>query len=82
MKQLRALCAAMMLLTALSVTSLAGEISTGVVSPAPPPPASATTTEPAHMTTEATDRTSQSPTEFETLVTEISWGFLQLLSGF
>lgn len=79
MKKLRELCAAMMLLTLLSLSVRAGEISTGVVSPPPPPPASATATEPGHITTG--EIAGPSTLEANTLLTEITMSLLQLLSA-
>jgi len=76
MKHLRKLCAAMTLIFVLSLYALAGEIHTNVVSP--PPPASATTTEPGDITTDGTESATQS----ETLLTEITLSLLQLLSVF
>jgi len=77
MKKLQELCAAMTLLVVLSVSALAGEISTGVVSPPPPPPsASATATELGEITTGETE----SALEAESLLSEITLSFLQLLS--
>lgn len=79
MTHLRKLSAAVTLIFVLSLYALAGEIHTDVVSPPPPPPpASATTTEPGDITTDATESATQS----ETLLTEITLSLLQLLSVF
>ncbi len=78
MKKIQGLCAAIMLLFALTGSALAGHIGTEAVPPPPPPPASATTTEPGHITTDA----AESLVEPETLVTEITLSLLQLLSVF
>ena len=78
MKKIRGLCAATTLLVVLSVSVVAGDISTNAVPPPPPPPASATTTEPAHVTTDET----QSTIESETLIAEITLSLLQLLAVF
>jgi hypothetical protein len=78
MKKLQGLCAAMTLLIFVSVSTPAGEISTGVVSPPPPPPASATVTEPGEIGTGAAAEPTL--TESETLLTEITLSVLRLLS--
>jgi hypothetical protein len=77
MKKIRGLCAVTTLLIVLSVSVVAGDISTNVIPP-PPPPASATTTEPGHITTDET----QNAIEAETLITEITLSLLQLLAVF
>lgn len=79
MTTLRKLCAATMLLIALSLPALAGTIHTDFVPPPPPPPpASATAGEPNETTVPVTDTTS----ETESLITELTLSFLQLLSVF
>lgn len=78
MKKIQELCAAMTLLIFVSVSALAGEITTGVVSPPPPPPASATVTEPIPIGTDAATEPMQG--EPGTLLTEITLSLLQLLS--
>ena len=80
MKKLQALCAAIMLVIALSVSAQAGEITTGAVSPPPPPPASAMATEPGHIGTDATVDPTQNFVQSETLVSELTLSLLQLLS--
>lgn len=77
MKKIRDFCAATTLLIMLSVSVVAGDISTNVVPP-PPPPASVTTTEPRDITTDET----QSEIESETLIAEITLSLLQLLAVF
>jgi hypothetical protein len=77
MKKIRGLCAATTLLIVLSVSVVAGDISTNAVPP-PPPPASATATEPGHITTAETESTIES----ETLIAEITLSLLQLLAVF
>jgi hypothetical protein len=76
MTTLRKLCAATTLLFALSLPALAGTIHTDFVPPPPPPPASATAAEPNEVP--VTDTAS----ETESLITEITLSFLQLLSVF
>ncbi len=78
MKKIQKLCAAMTLLIFVSVSALAGEITTGVVSPPPPPPASATVAEPSQIGTDAATVPMQS--EPRTLFAEITLSVLQLLS--
>jgi hypothetical protein len=80
MKTIRNLCAATTLLIVLSISALAGEISTNVVSPPPPPPASATATEPEPG--EITTMGTQNDIESETLLTEITLSLLQLFAVF
>lgn len=76
MKRIQQLCAATALLFVFSLSAIAGEIHTNVVDPPPPPPASAIAIEPGDATTDGT----QSATDYETLVTEITLSVLQLLS--
>jgi hypothetical protein len=78
MKRLQQLFGATTLLVVLSVSTLAGEIHTNAVPPPPPPPASATASEPSEMSTGATEST----VEPDTLITEITFSILQLLSVF
>jgi hypothetical protein len=73
MKKLQQLCAATTLLFVLSLSALAGNIHTNVVDPPPPPPESATTTESGLSSTDTA-------TESNTLLTEITLSLLQLLS--
>lgn len=75
MKRIQYLCAATTLAFTMSLSAVAGEIHTNVVQP-PPPPASATATQRADATTDGT----QSVTDYETLITEITLSLLQLLS--
>jgi hypothetical protein len=77
MRKIQELCAAMTLLMFVSVSIVAGEISTGVVSPPPPPPASATIKAPGEIGTGAAAE--PTPTESETLLIEITLSVLQLL---
>jgi hypothetical protein len=79
MKTIRNLCAVMALLIGLSISVIAGEISTNVVSP-PPPPASATTTAPGHITTGALTEPTQNAVDSQPLMTEITLSLLQLLA--
>ena len=76
MKRIQELCAATTLLFVLSLSTLAGEIHTNAVPPPPPPPTTATATEQDEATTDGT----QSASEYETLITEITLSILQLLS--
>ena len=76
MKKIRDFCAATTLLIVLSVSVVAGDISTNVVPP-PPPPASVTT-EPGNITNDET----QNAIESETLIAEITLSLLQLLAVF
>jgi hypothetical protein len=76
MTTLRKLCAATTLLFALSLPALAGTIHTDFVPP--PPPASAQAVEPNETTAPVTETTS----ETESLITEITLSVLQLLSVF
>ena len=78
MTTLRKLCAATTLLFALSLPALAGTIHTDFVPPPPPPPASAQAVEPNETTAPVTQTTS----ETESLITEITLSVLQLLSVF
>lgn len=81
MEKIQRLCAATTLLIVLSVSTFAGEISTGVVSPPPPPPqSSAMTTEPGHITTDASAERTQNDLESETLLTELALSLLQLFA--
>jgi hypothetical protein len=73
----RKVCAATTLLFALSLPALAGTIHTDFVPP-PPPPASAQAVEPYQTTAPVTETTS----ETESLITEITLSVLQLLSVF
>ena len=82
MRKFQQLCAATMLLFALTGSTLAGHITTGAVDPPPPPPQSATTTEPGHITTDTTTDPTQNPIDSDTLVAELSLRLLQLLSVF
>ena len=83
MKHLQKLCAAVALLVVLSFSARAGEITTwGVAPPPPPPPASATATEPGDITTDATGNGTESTIESETLLTELTFSLLQVLSVF
>lgn len=79
MATLRRLSAATMLLIALSLPALAGTIHTDFVPPPPPPPpASAMAVEPNETTVPVTETTS----ETESLITEITLSLFQLLSVF
>ena len=79
MTTLRKLCAATTLLFALSLPALAGTIHTDFVPPPPPPPpASAMAVEPNETTVPVTETTS----ETESLITEITLSLFQLLSVF
>lgn len=78
MATLRKLCAATMLLIALSLPALAGTIHTDFVPPPPPPPASAMAVEPNETTVPVTETTS----ETESLIAEITLSLFQLLSVF
>lgn len=78
MTTLRKLCAATALLFALSLAVLAGTIHTDAVPPPPPPPASAVAVEPNDTAVPVTE----TATETESLITEITWSVLQLLSVF
>jgi len=79
MKTLRNFCAAATLILMLSLPTMAGDITTwGVAPPPPPPPASATATVPGDIPTWET----QSSSESEPLLTEITLSILQLLSVF
>jgi hypothetical protein len=79
MKKIQKLCAATMLLFALTGSALAGHIGTDKTPP-PPPPLSATATAPGHIGTDATAYPTQDPTESETLLTEITLSLLRLLA--
>lgn len=74
MKKICDFCAATTLLIVLSVSVVAGDISTNVVPP-PSSPASVTTTEPGNITNDET----QNAIESETLIAEITLSLLQLL---
>lgn len=77
MKTLRNLCAVVTLMIALSITTIAGEITTWVVSPPPPPPpASATAT--GAFNTPAMG--SQNGIEAETILIELTLNLLRFLS--
>lgn len=79
MKHLRKLSAAALLLSVLSLSARAGEITTwGVAPPPPPPPASITATDLGEMTTWG----AQSSLESESLLTELTLSVYQLLSVF
>lgn len=78
MKKFQRFCAAITLLSVLSLSALAGTIHTNVVEPPPPPPASSKATEPSVDTTSGT----QNPVESETLITELTLSLLQLLTVF
>jgi hypothetical protein len=77
MKKIQKLCAAIMLLVALTSSALAGHIGTDAVPPPPPPPAESATV--AELDQTATDAT-QNQLESETLISEITLSLLQLLS--
>ncbi len=76
MKTLRSFCAATTLILMLSLTTMAGDMTTWVVAPPPPPPASATGTDPGDITTW------EHSLESEPLLTEITLSVMQLLSVF
>lgn len=76
MKTLRNLCGAVILIMALSITSIAGEITTWVVSPPPPPPASATATEAIN----SPNVRAQNVIDSETLLIKLTLNLLRLLS--
>jgi hypothetical protein len=79
MTTFRKLCAATTLLFALSLPALAGTIHTDFVPPPPPPPpSSAMAVEPNEKTVPVTETTS----ETDSLITEITLSVLQLLSVF
>lgn len=78
MKKLQRLCAATILLFVLSLSAVAGDITTNVVSPPPPPPASTYATEPGNIGTGET----QNLIVQKELLTEITLSLLQLLSVF
>lgn len=78
MKTLRSFYAAATLILVLSLPTMAGDITTWGVAPPPPPPASATATEPGDIPTWGTESSSES----EPLLTEITLSILQLLSVF
>jgi len=77
MKNLQKLCAAVTLISVLSLPVLAGEITTMAVPP-PQPPASAIATEPS----DADSGEIQSPSESDSLITDLTLTILQLLSVF
>ncbi len=76
MKKIQQLCAATTLLFVFSLSVAAGEIHTNAVQPPPQPSASETAME---LNAATTDET-QSASEYETLITEITLSVLQLLS--
>lgn len=77
MKTLRNLGAVTTLIMVLSITTMAGEITTWVVSPTPPPPpALATVTDANNIPSTGT----QNAIDSETLLTEITMRLLQFLS--
>jgi hypothetical protein len=78
MTTLRKLGAVTTLLFVLSLTALAGTIHTDAVPPPPPPPASAMAVEPNEITVPVTETAS----ETESLISEITLSLLQLLSVF
>ncbi len=78
MKTLQRLCAATILLFVLSLSAVAGDITTNVVSPPPPPPAATYATEPGDIGTGET----QNSLVQKDLLTEITLSLLQLLSVF
>lgn len=77
MRQIKHLSMAAVMTLILVVTSSAGEIHTGVVSPPPPPPQSAVTAEPESLSATGEIQTGLVP---EDLSTEIILNLLQLLS--
>lgn len=77
MKQIKHLSMAAVMTLMLAVTSFAGEIHTGVVSPPPPPPQSAVTAEPDSLSATGEIQTGLVP---EDLSTEIILNLLQVLS--
>ena len=78
MTTLRKLCAATTLLFALSLSTLAGTIHTDAVPPPPPPPTSALAVEPTDTAVPVTETASDT----ESLIAEITLSVLQLLSVF
>ena len=78
MTTLRKLCAATMLLFALSVSGLAGTIHTDAVPPPPPPPVSAVT----GALNDTVVPVTTPATESESLLVEITLSVFQLLSVF
>lgn len=76
MKNLRKLCAATTLLIVLSVSASAGEIHTDFVPPPPPPPVPATATATSGVITGGT----QSPSESDNVIAEITLAIWQLLT--
>jgi hypothetical protein len=76
MKRFQGLCAATTLLFVLTGSALAGEITTGAVSPPPPPSASAIITEPCDTTTDEAGSAPQADSWFS----EITLSLVQLLS--
>lgn len=78
MKTLRSFCAAATLILMLCLPAMAGDITTWGVAPPPPPPASATATDPGDIPTWGT----QTASESEPLLTEITVSILQLLTVF
>jgi len=78
MQNFQKLCAAVALIFVLSLPTLAGEITTMAVPPPPPPSASTMATEP-----NAIDNNEmQSPSESDTLITDVTLTILHLLSVF
>ncbi len=77
MKQVKHLIMVAVMTLMLAVTSFAGEIHTGVVSPPPPPPQSAVTAEPDSLPSAGEIQTGLVPDD---LSTEIILNLLQLLS--
>jgi hypothetical protein len=79
MKNVREICAAVVLLIMLSLPVMGGHIHTDAIPPPPPPPpVSATVVEPGDTAT----GNAEGAIESETLLTEITVSILQLLSVF
>jgi hypothetical protein len=78
MKQLRILCALVVLTFALMVPAYAGDISTGIA--APPPPSSSATTEgniSTGITSQTTEGTGETTASTSSSITEIALNLLQ-----
>ncbi len=76
MKRLKQFSIAILLSLAFTVSVPAGEIQIGKTPPPPPPPSSAVAVEPSDTSAGET----QSPSESDSLITEITLAVLQLLT--
>lgn len=79
MKQLRILCALVVLTFALMVPAYAGNISTGIADPPPPPSSSATTDGniSTGITSQTTEGTGETTASASSSITEIAVNLLQ-----